>query len=164
MSAPISVLLLCTHNSARSVLAEALLNEPGAGKFIASSAGSTPRTDGKPNPLALRTLEDAGIDTSTLRSKSWDEFLRPDAPPIDLVITVCGNANEVCPVFPGRPATAHWGYDDPSAGDAADEVKRFAFRTTLHQIRRRLQIFVNLPAASLQRMVLEQSARTLADS
>ena len=162
MSSPISVLFLCTHNSARSILAEALLNEMGAGKFVAFSAGSTPRDSGKPNPLAMRTLEDAGIDTATLRSKSWDEFIGPNAPHIDLVITVCGNAIEVCPVFPGRPATAHWGYDDPSAGEAADEIKLVAFRTTLHEIKRRLQLLISLPTESLERMALEQSARRLA--
>ncbi|MEN9705411.1 MAG: hypothetical protein RLZZ393_1290 [Pseudomonadota bacterium] len=142
MSRPISVLFLCTHNSARSILAEVLLNELGGGRFVAYSAGSTPRESGQPNPLAIRTLAEAGFDTSQLRSKSWDEFIGPDAPPIDLVITVCGNAEQACPIFPGRPATAHWGYDDPSAGDAPDEVKLVAFRTTLHQIRRRLEAFV----------------------
>lgn len=142
MSRPISVLFLCTHNSARSILAEVLLNELGGGRFVAYSAGSTPRESGQPNPLAIRTLAEAGFDTSQLRSKSWDEFIGPGAPPIDLVITVCGNAEQACPIFPGRPATAHWGYDDPSAGDAPDEVKLVAFRTTLHQIRRRLETFV----------------------
>jgi protein-tyrosine-phosphatase len=162
MTRPISVLFLCTHNSARSILAEALLNELGAGRFAAYSAGSTPRASGTPNPLALRVLADEGIDTTGLRSKSWDAFLGADAPPIDLVITVCGNANEACPVVPGRPATAHWGYDDPSAGDAPDEVKLLAFRSTVHQLRRRLLAFVSLPSAALQRMALEQSARHLA--
>jgi protein-tyrosine-phosphatase len=162
MSGPISVLFLCTHNSARSILAEALLNDLGQGKFVAYSAGSTPRDAGKPNPLAIRLLQEEGFDTSTLRSKSWDEFLGPAAPRIDLVITVCGSANEVCPVFPGRPATAHWGYDDPSAGDAPDDVKLVAFRTTLYQVRRRMQAFVSLPTASLERMALEQAARRLA--
>ena len=162
MSRPIYILFLCTHNSARSILAEALLNHLGAGKFVGYSAGSTPRESGQPNPLALRTLTEAGIPTVGLRSKSWDEFLGPTAPPIDLVITVCGNANEVCPVFPGRPATAHWGYDDPSAGEWPDEIKMVAFRTTLHQIKRRLEAFTSLPAASLEKMALEQSARALA--
>lgn len=164
MTQPISVLFLCTHNSARSILAEALLNDLGQGRFIAYSAGSAPRESGQPNPLAIRTLAEVGLDTRALRSKSWDEFLGADAPAIDLVITVCGNASEVCPVFPGRPATAHWGYDDPSAAEAPDEVKMVAFRTTLYQIKRRLQAFINLPAASLQRLALEQSARHLAGS
>lgn len=162
MNRPLGVLFLCTHNSARSILAEALLNHLGGGRFAGHSAGSSPRADGRPNPLALHTLIDAGIDTTGLRSKSWDEFLGEHAPPIDLVITVCGNAGEICPVFPGAPATAHWGYDDPSAGDAPDEVKKVAFRTTLHQIRRRIEAFVNLPDAALERLALEQSARGLA--
>jgi len=164
MGKPIAILLLCTHNSARSILAEALLNHLGAGKFVGYSAGSTPRQSGQPNPLALRTLSEAGIPTDGLRSKSWDEFLGPDAPHIDLVITVCGNANEVCPVFPGRPASAHWGYDDPSAGEWPDEIKMVSFRTTLHQIKRRLEAFISLPAASLEKLSLEQSARALAQS
>lgn len=164
MGKPIAILFLCTHNSARSILAEALLNHLGAGKFVGYSAGSTPRQSGQPNPLALRTLSEAGIPTDGLRSKSWDEFLGPDAPHIDLVITVCGNANEVCPVFPGRPASAHWGYDDPSAGEWPDEIKMVSFRTTLHQIKRRLEAFISLPAASLEKLSLQQSARALAQS
>ena len=164
MGKPIAILFLCTHNSARSILAEALLNHLGAGKFVGYSAGSTPRQSGQPNPLALRTLSEAGIPTEGLRSKSWDEFLGPDAPHIDLVITVCGNANEVCPVFPSRPASAHWGYDDPSAGEWPDEIKMVSFRTTLHQIKRRLEAFISLPAASLEKLSLEQSARALAQS
>ena len=164
MGKPIAILFLCTHNSARSILAEALLNHLGAGKFVGYSAGSTPRQSGQPNPLALRTLSDAGIPTEGLRSKSWDEFLGPDAPHIDLVITVCGNANEVCPVFPGRPASAHWGYDDPSAGEWPDEIKMASFRTTLDQIKRRLEAFISLPAASLEKLSLQQSARALAQS
>ena len=161
MNRPIGVLFLCTHNSARSILGEVLLNALGNGRFLAYSAGSTPRENGRPNPLAIQTLRDAGFDTTGLRSKSWDEFLRPDSPPIDLVITVCGNAEQACPIFPARPATAHWGYDDPSAGDAPDEVKAVAFRTTLHQMRRRIEAFAALPDAALDRLVLEQSARSL---
>ena len=159
---PLGVLFLCTHNSARSILAEALLNHVGGGRFVGHSAGSSPRADGRPNPLALRTLREAGIDTTGLRSKSWDEFLAAGAPSIDLVITVCGNAGEICPVFPGHPATAHWGYEDPSAGDAPDEVKMAAFRSTLQQLRRRIEGFVSLPDAALGRPALEPSARRLA--
>jgi len=161
MKRPLGVLFLCTHNSARSILGEVLLNALGKGRFIAYSAGSTPRESGQPNPLAIQTLRDAGFDTADLRSKSWDEFLRADSPTIDLVITVCGNAEQACPVFPARPATAHWGYDDPSAGNAADDVKAVAFRTTLFQMRRRIEAFAALPDASLERMALEQSARAL---
>ena len=143
MNRPVSVLFLCTHNSARSILAEALLNELGKGRFVAYSAGSSPRESGLPNPLAIRTLAEAGFETAQCRSKSWDEFLRPDSPPIDLVITVCGNAEQACPIFPGQPTHAHWGYKDPSAGDAPDEVKAIAFRQTLAQMRTRIEAFVN---------------------
>ena len=162
MTQPLSVLFLCTHNSARSILAEALLNHLGKGRFIAYSAGSAPRANGQPNPLAVQTLQDAGIATQGLHSKSWDQFIGPDAPPIDLVITVCGNAEQACPIFPGRPATAHWGYDDPSAGEASDDIKRVAFRTTLFLLRRRLEAFTSLPDAALHKLALQQSARNLA--
>lgn len=160
-----NVLFLCTHNSARSILAEAMLNHLGKGRFKAYSAGSSPRDNQKPNPLALETLTKAGISTEGLYSKSWDEFGTPDAPHMDLVITVCDNAaGEVCPFWPGHPAKAHWGYADPSAGDADDDHKREAFRQTLHLIRKRLELLVNLPEESLDRMVLEKTARDLAQS
>jgi protein-tyrosine-phosphatase len=108
--APINVLFLCTHNSARSILAEATLNHIGGGRFRAFSAGSSPRENQQPNPIGLQTLRNAGIVTTGLRSKSWDEFALPDAPHMDLIITVCDNAaGEVCPFWPGKPATAHWG-------------------------------------------------------
>jgi protein-tyrosine-phosphatase len=161
MNRPLSVLFLCTHNSARSILAEALLNHLGQGRFIGHSAGSTPRDTGQPNPLALATLADADIPTAGLRSKSWNEFLGPDAPPVDLVITVCGNAEQNCPHFPDAVAQVHWGYEDPSAGDAADEIKAVAFRTTLYQMRRRLEAFTQLPDGALERMQLADSARRL---
>ncbi len=161
MTRPLSVLFLCTHNSARSVLAEALLNHLGGGRFIGHSAGSTPRANGQPNPLALQTLQEAGIAINGLLSKSWDVFIGPDAPPIDLVITVCGNAEQTCPMFPGAPATAHWGYDDPSAGDASDAIKRIAFDRTLELLQRRLEAFVSLPDEALQPEVLQQSARAV---
>jgi protein-tyrosine-phosphatase len=158
-----NVLFLCTHNSARSILAEALLNHLGKGRFKAYSAGSSPRENQQPNPLALETLAHAGISTEGLSSKSWDVFATPDAPQMDLVITVCDNAaGEVCPYWPGHPAKAHWGYADPSAGDADDDHKREAFKHTLHLIGKRLELLVNLPDASLQRMTLEQTARDLA--
>jgi protein-tyrosine-phosphatase len=161
MKQPIAVLFLCTHNSARSILAEALLNALSNGKFIGYSAGSTPRETGQPNPLAIRTLKHADIDTMQLRSKSWDEFLGPTAPHLDLVITVCGNANEACPLFPGTPAKIHWGYDDPSAGDAADDDKMQAFEKTFQAIRIRLEALVNLPPESLNSTHLAQSAQQL---
>ena len=161
--APLHILFLCTHNSARSILAEALLNHLGHGRFRAFSAGSSPRENQKPNPLALETLRQAGISIEGLASKSWDVFATPDAPHMDLVITVCDNAaGEVCPFWPGKPATAHWGYADPSAVDGGEERQREAFRQTLHLIGRRLEAFVNLPPDRLDRLQLSQSARTLA--
>ena len=160
---PLNVLFLCTHNSARSILAEAILNHMGKGRFKAYSAGSSPRENQTPNPLALQTLEKAGISTEGLRSKTWDIFALPDAPHMDLVITVCDNAaGEVCPFWPGQPATAHWGYADPSEAVGSDEVKLEAFRQTLHQIKRRLELFTSLPVASLNKMALETTARDLA--
>ena len=160
---PLNVLFLCTHNSARSILAEALLNHMGRGSFKGFSAGSSPRDKQQPNPLALEVLQKEGIAIEGLHSKSWDEFALPDAPHMDLVITVCDNdAGEVCPYWPGQPATAHWGYEDPSAGDASEDEKRIAFLKTLHMIRRRLEIFINLPVSSLSKMALQQSARELA--
>ena len=162
---PLNVLFLCTHNSARSILAEAVLNDLGGGRFRAFSAGSSPRENQQPNPLALEVLERVGISTAGLRSKSWDEFGQADAPHMDLVITVCDNAaGEVCPYWPGHPATAHWGYPDPSEVSGSDEQRLEAFRQTLHAIRRRLELLVNLPAASLEKMVLESTARSLSNS
>jgi len=161
----INVLFLCTHNSARSILAEALLNHLGQGRFKGFSAGSSPRDNQQPNPLGLQTLQKAGISIDGLYSKSWDEFALPNSPHMDLVITVCDNAaGEVCPFWPGQPATAHWSYSDPSAGDGTDEQKLEAFRQTLHAIRRRLALFVNLPAASVTQLMLQTSARELSTS
>jgi protein-tyrosine-phosphatase len=161
---PLNVLFLCTHNSARSILAEALLNHMGQGKFKAFSAGSSPRENQSPNPLALVTLQKAGISTAGLSSKSWDVFATPNAPQMDLVITVCDNAaGEVCPYWPGQPATAHWGYADPSEGNGSDAEKLEAFSQTLHLIKRRLEIFINLPMSSLNKIVLEKTARDLAN-
>jgi protein-tyrosine-phosphatase len=162
---PINVLFLCTHNSARSILAEALLNAVGRGKFKAYSAGSSPRENQKPNPLAVQVLQDASISTEGLRSKSWDEFAAPEAPQMDLIITVCDNAaGEVCPVWPGHPASAHWGYADPSEVQGTDQERLEAFRKTLHAIRGRLDILVNLPTEKLSRQSIETSAKDLARS
>lgn len=165
---PINVLFLCTHNSARSILAEALLNHLAAkhgGRFKAYSAGSSPRDNQQPNPIGIETLKTAGIATDGLHSKSWDDFAKPDAPVMNLVITVCDNAaGEVCPYWPGQPATAHWGYADPSEGDADEAHKREAFRQTLHALRSRLELLVNLPEASVGRLMLETTARNLAKS
>jgi len=162
---PLNVLFLCTHNSARSILAEALLNHMGHGRFKAFSAGSSPKDNQQPNPMALATLQKANISIEGLSSKSWDVFTQPDAPHMDLVITVCDNAaGEVCPYWPGQPATAHWGYADPSAGEGSDEEKMEAFKQTMHMIKRRLDIFTSLPLTSLSKMALEKSARDLAQS
>jgi arsenate reductase (thioredoxin) len=175
MPTPLNVLFLCTHNSARSILAEALLNHLGQGKFKGFSAGSSPRANQQPNPLGLQVLRDAGIATDGLHSKSWDAFALPNAPQMDLVITVCNNAaGEQCPLFnppqstdsgwPSKPARAHWGYADPSAGDAPDEQKLIAFRHTLHALSRRIELLVDLPAASLDKLTIESSAQNLSAS
>ena len=160
---PLHVLFLCTHNSARSILAEAILNHIGKGRFKAFSAGSSPREDQQPNPLGLQVLKNAGISTEGLRSKSWNEFGRADAPHMDLVITVCNNAaGEVCPHWPGQPATAQWGYADPSAASGSDDQKLKAFRQTLLALRLRLELLVNLPHDQLESTRLQKSARGLA--
>jgi protein-tyrosine-phosphatase len=162
----LNVLFLCTHNSARSILSEALLNHMATGasgtRFKAYSAGSSPRENQQPNPLGLDVLKSAGIDTSYLSSKSWDEFAKPDAPHMDLVITVCDNAGaEVCPYWPGQPATAHWGYADPSAIEGSDEDRLKAFRETMYLIQKRLQLLVDLPADKLQKAMLQNTAKEL---
>ncbi len=159
----INVLFLCTHNSARSILAEATLNHIGQGRFRGFSAGSSPRDNQQPNPLGLQALQVAGISTEGLYSKSWDEFARADAPHMDLVITVCDNAaGEVCPIWPGHPATAHWSYADPSAHPGGEGAQREAFRLTLLAIRRRLDLLVSLPPQRLEKLALQRSARELA--
>ena len=159
----LNVLFLCTHNSARSILAEAILNHIGRGRFRAFSAGSSPRENQQPNPLGLQVLHSAGISIEGLRSKSWDEFESPQAPHMDLVITVCDNAaGEACPYWPGQPATAHWGYPDPSAGEGTEAQKLEAFRQTLHALKRRLELLVSLPPAKLEKTLLQNTARELA--
>ena len=158
----LNVLFLCTHNSARSILAEAILNHIGQGRFKAYSAGSSPRENQQPNPLGLQVLHNAGIATTGLRSKSWDEFEGAQAPHMDLIITVCDNAaGEVCPYWPGQPATAHWGYPDPSAGEGDEAHQLEAFRHTLHALKRRLDIFISLPPAKLERTLLQNTAHEL---
>ena len=162
-TSPLNVLFLCTHNSARSILAEALLNDMGQDRFKAYSAGSSPRENQQPNPLGLQVLQKAGIATEGLRSKSWDEFASPGAPKMDLIITVCDNAaGEVCPIWPGHPATAHWGYPDPSEGDGSDAEKLQAFRKTMHAMKRRLELLIGLPKDKLEKEVLQGTARDLA--
>jgi protein-tyrosine-phosphatase len=161
---PLNILFLCTHNSARSILAEALLNHMGQGRFKAFSAGSSPREHQKPNPMAIATLKNAGISTEGLSSKSWDVFATPDAPQMDLVITVCDNAaGEVCPYWPGQPATAHWGYADPSEGNGTDEEKMATFQKTLQLIQNRLATMTKLPVDRLTPDVIQQTARELSN-
>jgi arsenate reductase len=150
-----NVLFLCTGNSARSIMAEAILNRRGAGRFTAYSAGSHPT--GRVNPAALRQLAAAKLPTDGLRSKSWDEFAQPGAPQLDFIFTVCDNAaGEVCPLWPGRPMTAHWGIPDPAAveGDAA-QIER-AFRDAFLALERRIALFVNLPLASLDALAVKR--------
>jgi arsenate reductase len=163
-SPTLHVLFLCTHNSARSILAEALLNHLGQGRFKAYSAGSSPREHQQPNPIGLEVLHQTGIDTTGLRSKSWDEFATPDAPRMDLVITVCDNAaGEVCPYWPGQPATAHWGYADPSAVPGGEEKQREAFQHTMALLRQRILRLTALPASDLTPEALQATARRLAN-
>lgn len=164
MDQPLNVLFLCTHNSARSILAEAILNHVGAGRFKAFSAGSQPRESQTPNPLALRVLSDAGVSVEGLRSKSWDEFAGADAPKMDLIITVCDNAaGEACPYWPGHPATAHWGYPDPSEVQGSEGNRVAAFKKTLLDIKRRVDIFRSLGPEKLSKLAIEGTARGLAD-
>jgi arsenate reductase len=150
-----NVLFLCTGNSARSIMAEAILNHKAAGRFTAYSAGSHP--SGAPRPEALQQLASAGISTVGLRSKSWDEFAAPGAPHMDFVFTVCDNAaNEVCPFWPGRPMTAHWGIPDPAAATGTSEQIARAFRNAFSILDRRISLFLALPLASLQRLAIQK--------
>ena len=149
------VLFLCTGNSARSIMAESILNRHGLGRFEAHSAGSHPT--GKVHPMALELLERYNYPTARLRSKSWDEFAGPDAPALHFVFTVCDRAaGEACPSWPGQPMTAHWGVDDPAAFVGPDDRKLRLFRDVYFQLERRIQIFTNLPIASLDRLSLQK--------
>jgi protein-tyrosine-phosphatase len=150
-----NVLFLCTGNSARSIIAEALLNRHGQGRFRAYSAGSHPK--GAVHPFAIELLAKLGLPTGGLRSKSWDEFARPGAPALDFVFTVCDNAaNEVCPVWPGQPMTAHWGIPDPAAVEGTEEERRRAFADALRQLTNRIRIFASLPVDKLDRIALQR--------
>jgi protein-tyrosine-phosphatase len=150
---PLNVLFLCTGNSARSILAEAVLNHLGKGRFKGYSAGSRP--SGQPNPFAISLLQREGIDPSFARSKSWDEFAGPDAPKLDFVFTVCDNAAaEECPFWPGQPVTAHWGLPDPAAVEGTDAEKAVAFADTYRALSRRIGAFVALPMATIDAMTL----------
>jgi arsenate reductase (thioredoxin) len=150
-----NVLFLCTGNSARSIMAESILNQKGRGRFTAYSAGSHP--SGTVRPEAIRQLESAHFPITGLRSKSWEEFGKPEAPQLDFVFTVCDNAaNEVCPVWPGQPMTAHWGIPDPAAADGSEEEKARAFRNAFFLLDRRITLFLSLPMASLDRLALKR--------
>ena len=152
---PYNVLFLCTGNSARSILGEALLNSLGKGRFRAWSAGSRP--GGRVNPFALEILAKNGFATEGLRSKSWDEFAAPGAPEFDFIFTVCDSAAaETCPVWPGHPMSAHWGIPDPAAVEGDDETKRRAFRDAFSRLQRRISLLVNLPVQSLDKLSLQK--------
>jgi arsenate reductase len=157
-----NVLFLCTGNSARSILAESLLNTLGHGKFRAFSAGSFPK--GQVHPMAVDLLKGMNLPTENLRSKSWDEFAAPGAPPIDFIFTVCDNAaGEVCPVWPGKPMTAHWGTADPAAVEGTDAEKAFAFRKAFRELESRIKLFTSLPIGSLDSLTLQARLREIGE-
>jgi arsenate reductase len=155
-----NVLFLCTGNSARSIMAEAYLNATGGERFRAYSAGSHPT--GKVNPFAIDLLQKNHISTEGARSKDWDEFAKRDAPPMDIIITVCDQAaGEQCPVWPGRPLTAHWGVEDPAAAQGTDEQKRAAFMKTFATLQKRVALLVNLRPEALDRLAMEEQLRSI---
>ncbi|EKF39891.1 protein tyrosine phosphatase [Nitratireductor indicus C115] len=155
-----NVLFLCTGNSARSILAEAILRNLGTGRFNAFSAGSQPK--GEVHPFALELLQNLKLDASFARSKSWEEFARPGSPKMDFVFTVCDNAaNEACPVWPGQPMTAHWGIPDPAAAEGTDAEKHLAFADAYRQLSNRISAFLALPLASIDRMSLQSRLREI---
>ena len=155
-----NVLFLCTGNSARSILAEAMLNKDGGGRFRAFSAGSQPK--GEPHPLALQTLRETDYPTEGLRSKSWDEFAGPDAPVMDFVFTVCDNAaGEACPYWPGQPVTAHWGIEDPAAAEGSEIERKRAFVTAQRYLKNRIAAFVALPMGTLDQVALSSKVREI---
>ena len=159
-SRPRQVLFVCTGNSARSILAEGLLNHHGAGRFIAHSAGSQPT--GVVNPFALSTLAALGIPTDGFRSKRWDEFAQPGAAALDFVFTVCDNAaGEACPYWPGQPSTAHWGVPDPAAVTGSDDDKARAFLATAVTLKRRIELMLALPLHRLDAMAVQRELRDI---
>ncbi len=161
--APYNVLFLCTGNSARSIMAEVVLNRIGQGKFRAFSAGSQPT--GRVHPYAFELLRRLNYDVTGLRSKSWKEFSAPDAPKLDFVFTVCDNAaKETCPVWPGQPMTAHWGVPDPAAATGTEAEVRFAFADALRMLTNRISIFVSLPLRSLDRLTLQKQLDAIGKS
>ena len=158
-----NVLFLCTGNSARSIIAEAILNKIGKGQFRAYSAGSQPK--GAVNPGTVRLLQGLGYDTSGFRSKSWSEFAKPGAPALDFVFTVCDDAaGETCPVWPGQPMTAHWGIPDPAAARGSEAEIALAFSNAYRMLLRRIEIFTALPLASLDRLSLQQKLKDIGRS
>jgi arsenate reductase len=155
-----NVLFICTGNSARSVLAEGLMNELGRGRFRAFSAGSQPK--GTVHPLALKTLADHRIPTDGFRSKGWEEFARPDAPELHFVFTVCDQAaGEACPVWPGQPMTAHWGMPDPAAVQGSDQAREKAFLDAFITMKRRIDLMLSLPLESLDRMAIQKEIKQI---
>ena len=155
LAKPLNVLFLCTGNSARSIMAEAILNRLGAGKFRAYSAGSHPA--GKVNPLTLNILRKTNYDVAKLRSKSWDEFAAAGAPKLDFVFTVCDDAaNETCPIWPGQPMTAHWGLPDPAKAQGTEAERNLAFADTMRMLTQRIGIFINLPIDKLSKLSLQK--------
>jgi arsenate reductase len=155
MGKPLNVLFLCTGNSARSIMAEGLLNHRGRGRFVGYSAGSLPK--GEVHPLALELLSDMKVPTAGLRSKGWDEFTAAGAPVMDFVFTVCDDAaGEVCPVWPGQPVTAHWGIADPAAVQGSEREQRAAFRTAFNELDSRVKAFTGLPILSLDGIQLQE--------
>jgi arsenate reductase (thioredoxin) len=158
-----NVLFLCTGNSARSILAESILNKDGAGRFRAHSAGSHPK--GAVHPLALKVLESYGYPTEGARSKGWDEFATPDAPRLDFVFTVCDNAaGEVCPVWPGQPVTAHWGIEDPAAAEGTELERERAFVLAFRYLKNRISAFLALPITKLDRLALTKEVENIGRS
>jgi arsenate reductase len=160
-----NVLFLCTHNSARSIMAEAILNNLAVsrGRFNAYSAGS--HASGKPNPFALEHIQRVGLPVDGLRSKDWDEFAKPDAPRMDFVFTVCDNAaSEVCPVWPGQPMTAHWGLPDPAAVEGTDEQKRRAFMVAFRHLSNRINLFTSLPIDKVGKLSLQRKLNEIGKS
>ena len=155
-----NALFICTGNSARSLMAEVILDEVGGGRFKAYSAGSHPR--GEVHPMTLQVLSEQGYDVSPLRSKGWDEFAGPQAPRMDFVITVCDQAaGETCPAWPGQPVTAHWGFPDPAAVEGDDATKQHAFSQIAHQLRTRIQLLLSLPMDKLDRHALQERVRAM---
>ena len=157
---PYNMLFLCTGNSARSIMAEVMLNHLGQGRFKGYSAGSHPK--GTVHPLALETMQRMGLPVDGLRSKSWEEFARPDAPALDIIVTVCDDAaGEVCPIWPGTPMTAHWGVEDPAAFQGTEDAQREKFREVALILRQRIECLLRLPLATLDRMTMQSKLKEI---